>query len=282
MTKPKSMFIISPIGPRNSEIRVQFDKVRKHIIDPVATQKGYVTQRSDNIAQPGRITSQIIDHLKNDDLVVADLSRKNPNVYYELAIRHAVKKPVILIGESSLDIPFDLAAQRVIAYSLDPDDIINAREKLLSQINAVESDNFIVDSPITDAIEISSQDTSSEDKIQRILAILETQSIDDRELRLMEMRSRARAYPGFVHEASIAALMDWLPDRLKPALNVFIESKIERPELTTKQVARITGRKPNTTHIYLNELVGMGYLERITTEKPIRYRMSQYFIHTFV
>ena len=54
------------------------------------------------------ITSQVIDHLLNDDLVIADLTYKNPNVSYELAIRHSVEKPVIQIKEYSETIPFDI------------------------------------------------------------------------------------------------------------------------------------------------------------------------------
>ena len=91
----KRLFIISPIGDPGSEIRDTSDKVRRHIIDPPATERGYKTVRSDSISMPGRIDRQIVNHLMNDDLVVADLTDQNPNVFYELAIRHAVRKPVI-------------------------------------------------------------------------------------------------------------------------------------------------------------------------------------------
>ena len=110
-------------------------------------------------------------------MVLADLTSKNPNVFYELAVRHAVQKPVILIGEHGLDTPFDIAAQRLIFYSLDPDDIIEAKKQLSEQIDSVESDNFIVDSPISDEIQLHSPDALSENyQSRRILAILENQS----------------------------------------------------------------------------------------------------------
>ena len=123
----KSLFIISPIGQPSSETEIYFDKVRRHIIDPVASDKNYHTIRADEISRPGRITSQIIEHLREDDLVIADLTKRNPNVFYELAVRHAVGKPVILLGEFGDDIPFDVAAQRVIFYDLDPDHLASAR-----------------------------------------------------------------------------------------------------------------------------------------------------------
>lgn len=205
----KTLFIISPIGHKDSETRNHFDKVRRHIIDPVAKEKDYKTIRADEISRPGRITSQIIEHLKKDELVVADLSRKNPNVYYELAIRHAVQKPIILIGESELDIPFDLAAQRVIPYSIDPDDIIEAKSQLKTQIEAIESKNFIIDSPVTSEIllNLEKMPTSEESKTQRILAILEKQSISMDRLFERDLKSRVRESVPSYYEEITAKLM---------------------------------------------------------------------------
>ena len=175
----KKLFIISPIGDLDSETRDASDKVKRHIIDPPATEKGYQTLRPDSISMPGRIDRQIVDHLKDDDLVVADLTDQNPNVFYELAIRHAVRKPVILIGKAGQNIPFDVSAQRVIFYDLaDPDSVAESREELKRQISAIESDQFIVDSPIREheSIQLADQRAPTSDEIKEILFILRNQS----------------------------------------------------------------------------------------------------------
>jgi len=266
MTATKTLFIISPIGPRNSDIRKHFDKVRNHIIDPVASDKGYTTLRSDNIARPGRITSQIIEHLKNDDLVVADLSRKNPNVYYELAIRHAVKKSVILIGESELDIPFDLAAQRVISYSLDPDDIINAKAQLTSQIDSVESENFIVDSPMTDTIDISSQSVSSEEQtLKRILAILESQS---KESYNIQRRSRVSPY---IRRAVPLTMDNDLTERQMNILEAFYTTG---ETMTTSDIAKYLGLQRSSVNNSLLQLMRRGIISRQSAGKGFRYSLN--------
>lgn len=191
-TKTKKLFIVSPIGEPRSEDRIYFDKVRRHIIDPIATEKGYETKRADDISKPGRITSQIIERLREDDLVVADLTRKNPNVFYELAVRHAVGKPVILMAGIDEEIPFDVAAQRVILYDLDPDNIVGARKELMRQISAVESDKFIVDSPIGVPISLERMEKSGDKGQQEIIAILRNQS---EQLRRLEENQRVLQRP---------------------------------------------------------------------------------------
>jgi len=162
---------------------------------------GYRTSRSDNISQPGRITSQIIERLLEDELVIADLTEKNPNVFYELAVRHAVGKPVILMGAIGDTIPFDLAAQRVIFYNLDPDNIVEAKEELTRQISSVESKKFIVDSPIESSITLERPKTNN-DKQGRIEAILENLSV---QLRRIESRQQQ---PQFSEEISATSRID--------------------------------------------------------------------------
>jgi len=60
--------------------------------------------------------------VRKDDIIVADISILNPNVFYELGLAHAVAKPAILVAESIDDIPFDLRALRVIIYNKNEHD----------------------------------------------------------------------------------------------------------------------------------------------------------------
>lgn len=119
----KICFVICPIGDPESETRRHSDLVLKHIIVPTAKGAGYDEEniiRADQISKPGIITHQIIEQILDADLVIADLTEHNPNVYYELAIRHAARKPVVLLYRKGERIPFDVAPNRAIAY--DPTD----------------------------------------------------------------------------------------------------------------------------------------------------------------
>lgn len=87
----KVCFVIAPIGEEESETRKRSDQVLKHIITAPVEGLGYEVIRADKISEPGIITSQIIEYIVDADLVVADLTERNPNVFYELALRHATR-----------------------------------------------------------------------------------------------------------------------------------------------------------------------------------------------
>jgi hypothetical protein len=153
--KPKLCFVIAPIGSKESETRKRSDKVLKHIIKPIAEKCCYKVIRADKISEPGIITTQIIQHLLDDDLVIADLTGKNPNVFYELAIRHTVRKPVVQIIKYDESIPFDVSTTRTIKLNLqDLDSVAECKEELEKQIHSVEKDPEKVDSPISVAVDL--------------------------------------------------------------------------------------------------------------------------------
>jgi len=110
----KRCFIISPIGTTGSIIRDRSDKLLQYVFKPVCKEKGFITLRADEIQRAGMITKQIIEELLRADLVIADLSGQNPNVYYELAIRHFVGLPSIQLVSDKEKLPFDVSHVRTI------------------------------------------------------------------------------------------------------------------------------------------------------------------------
>ena len=95
----KKCFIASPIGAAGSDERHRSNLVKKYIIDEAVNPLGYKTVRADEIDKSGEITTQIVSDLIDADLLIADLTGQNANVFYELAIRHSFRKPYIQIVE---------------------------------------------------------------------------------------------------------------------------------------------------------------------------------------
>jgi hypothetical protein len=115
----KRCFVISPIGADNSEVREHADDVFNYIIKP-ALEGEYHVHRGDHEKSPGKITEQMFSNILNDDLLVAVLTFKNPNVYYELAVAQSAGRPIILLNQKGHDIPFDIKDLRIIHYDFRP------------------------------------------------------------------------------------------------------------------------------------------------------------------
>jgi hypothetical protein len=112
----KLCFFVAPIGSEGTDIRRRSNQVFKHIVQRAAAACGLVAIRGDHIQEPGPITSQVIEHVLSDAVVVADLTGWNPKVFYELAIRHAIRKPYVQIIAAGERPPFDVAGIRTIEF----------------------------------------------------------------------------------------------------------------------------------------------------------------------
>jgi len=179
MTKEEKVricFVIAPIGAEGSADRLRSDQVLKHIIGPSVRECGYDPVRADQISEPGIITSQVIQHIVEDPLVIADLTGRNPNVFYEMALRHAIKKPIVQIIHATETIPFDVAASRTVHVDhRDLDSVAKAKEEITKQVRHVEKNPGDVDTPISVAVELQSlrkSDNPLEKSYAEILALL--------------------------------------------------------------------------------------------------------------
>jgi hypothetical protein len=146
-------FVLAPIGEADTAERQRSDVVLNYIVRPAASAVGLDAVRADEISRPGTITLQVIDHVLNAKAVVADLTGHNPNVFYELGVRHAVRGPVVLIAETGSTLPFDVGHERTIFF--DHHDLASANQcKEQIAIQLTEGIAGSVDSPVTTAVDL--------------------------------------------------------------------------------------------------------------------------------
>ena len=147
----KTCFIISPLGEENSETRRKADGLIKSALRPVLEKIGYKVIAPHEIDTPGSITKQVIQHLLEDELVVANLTELNPNVMYELAVRHAKRLPVVCVAENGTKLPFDIATERTVFYDNDMAGVEKLKTKLANVIKEAIADKK-QDNPIYGAV----------------------------------------------------------------------------------------------------------------------------------
>ncbi len=169
----KLCFFIAPIGDPGTEIRRRSDQILKHLIEPIAGTLGYKAIRADKISEPGIITSQVIQHVIDDPMLVADLTGWNPNVFYELAIRHTFRKPYVQIIQRGERIPFDVSAIRTIEVDhRDLDSVEEAKGEIARQMKSMEGPAKVIESPISAAIDLDTLRKSGSPEQRQLADIL--------------------------------------------------------------------------------------------------------------
>lgn len=157
MTTSNTCFVIMPIGDQTVggetttfiELKQRYDDLIKEAINKAAPDLEVV--RADEIALPGTITSDILTRIMHSDIVIADVTFPNPNVFYELGLRHACKPGTIIIKDKNgPKVPFDIAHLRHIEYENTPTGLKELSENLKKYIvhfsdNPSHPDNHLLE-----------------------------------------------------------------------------------------------------------------------------------------
>jgi hypothetical protein len=147
-------FYIAPIGEEASEERKHSDLFLGSLIEPALKEFDLEVVRADAIGEAGMISSQVLEHIMRSRLAIVDLSFHNPNAFYEMAVRHCCRLPVIQITRKQDRLPFDVNQVRTIVidtsdiYSLVPK-LETYRSEIASQVRAVLADHSPASNPIS-------------------------------------------------------------------------------------------------------------------------------------
>ena len=145
MTTVKKAFVLVPFKP-------PYESYYRDVFKPALEAASYEVSRTDDLFTPSPIMTDIQRSIVEADLILCDMSERNPNVFYELGLAHAIGKPAILLAQKEEDIPFDLRHIRVITYDSS---IVNwedrIRQLIISAAQAVETAEKIWPPPLLEA-----------------------------------------------------------------------------------------------------------------------------------
>jgi nucleoside 2-deoxyribosyltransferase len=154
-------FVLMPFTPL-------LDQVYLSLIGPALERAGYEPRRADTELHQRSIVQTIIEGIQTADLIVADLTGRNANVFYELGIAHSLGKNVVLIAQSAADIPFDIGAYRTLIYSVEFARTAAFEENLTGELKhvleAAKKGELLFASPFSDyGVDTTNQQTSQEE-----------------------------------------------------------------------------------------------------------------------
>jgi len=128
-----------PKGPTEAELRKRYTSLIKDAIE--RARPGIHVKRADESDAGGSITDEILEDLFTSDYVVAEISYPNPNVFYELGLRHSARPSgtILLRDKSAAPPPFDISVLRYLAYEDTAAGLSELAEKLKKRFDYIDA-----------------------------------------------------------------------------------------------------------------------------------------------
>lgn len=134
----KRCFVMMPISDQGDYPDGHFDKVYNQIYKPAIEKAGYKPYRVDENTISDPIINKIFDAVQNCEMALCDLSNRNPNVLYELGLRQAYNKPVVLVCDDKTDKIFDVSGISTVFYKSDRlyENVLEAQGQIYDALKA--------------------------------------------------------------------------------------------------------------------------------------------------
>ena len=181
-------FVIMPISEREEYGPDHFRRLYEDVFKPACVQAGFVAVRADDVKKTNMIVLDVLEKLISAPMAICDLSTRNPNVMFELGVRQAFDKPVVLVQEVGTPPIFDIQPLRYIEY----------RRELLYQ--NVLGDQQNIAQAIRDTYDDALADRRSINSLVRLLSLAQAASIPHAESSATEAQIKLLA-------ASVETLM---------------------------------------------------------------------------
>lgn len=247
-------FVVMPYGE-------PFDSYYAEVYAPAVRAAGLEPVRADSLFRSSSILDDIWRLTRDAQVLLADMSTRNPNVFYELGLAHAIARPVVLVAASIDDVPFDLRGLRVIIYNKDDafwgdklsDAIRKALTETLTDIRGAIPPTFLQSAPPTHAPQedaITLELRKLQDTVRALQASLPQAK---KENPVREAKNRAADLRRF--EEAEAHLYSSVPT-ISPYQVLIITSSVRdgHREIAAETLRRIIGISPEESETLVDEL----------------------------
>lgn len=158
MPSTKTGFVIMPFSPTQSE--KNWTEVYNEVFKPALEECGYVCTRAE--PSRGNLITDIIENVANSDMVLVDVTDRNANVFYELGVRHALRRGTIIVSQGSDHVPSDLRGYWHLAYGLRPAEVKTFKAEVKRIIEEFENNPGQSDNPVSDFLDRTHQSSMRE------------------------------------------------------------------------------------------------------------------------
>ena len=260
------VFVAMPYGTKEE---IDFNKVYSDLIKPALIHEGYEVFRADEEQSAGNIRTDMFQELLLGDLVIVDLSIDNPNVWYELGVRHALRARGVILIKSKRDyMPFDIYTDRTLTYHIkngvpDPDYLVKDMDNLRAMCRStVSSWHGLKISPVYNLLRYLKEPDWKSLKIEDAKAFWEKQDSWEGRIELARKGQRPGDILVLADEAPIQALR---LEAYKTAGKALL--KLGQFTLALEQIEKSLAISPEHIEAIQEKAILLGYLENYDAAK---------------
>jgi hypothetical protein len=147
----RDLFVIMPFSGTKSCTEDQWTEIFENVFSPAAQAAQLACSRVQ--IGTGSLIKSIVERLRTSYIVLADITDANPNVFYELGVRHSLSKRTIIVAQAASHIPSDLRGYWSLTYGTSPKQVIKFREELCRIVEEINSSPERSDNPVADFLE---------------------------------------------------------------------------------------------------------------------------------
>ncbi len=187
MNDKKKCFVIMPFSKAYSLAKEQWTEIFEYKIKLAVEESGFGYKCERYELRRANITKAILNELNNAHVVIADLTGKNPNVLWELGVRHTLSKRTILIAQDKKFLPSDLKDYPIVVYKYKqtPAEVDKFKREVKDKLEDIEREPENPDSPVADFLENKNIDILAYEKaanLRKLDALLSELSFNGNEI----------------------------------------------------------------------------------------------------